>query len=193
MSDSIYVPTSTVDYGAKESSRAMFYVVSRQKFNVLLIATVGLYQLYWFYKNWDLYRKSTPHESESGSNIWPVPRGIFAIFFTHQLFREIKAHGIDDPAVAEWDVEGHATLTVIIMVVSNLVDRLANKTIGSPYTDYLALLLLAPMLMLLLKAQPMINAACGDPSGQGNSKFTAANYVWFALGALFWALVFYGM
>lgn len=34
----------------------MFYVVSKRKFTILFLSTIGLYYLYWFYKNWDRYQ-----------------------------------------------------------------------------------------------------------------------------------------
>lgn len=166
-----------------------FYVVSRKKLAILFIATAGLYGIYWFYKNWRNYKF---HPSGDRS-IWPVPRAIFSIFFTHALFREIKANGHDKPVLAEWNNESHATKLVLTMIVSSVLDRLSYRSIGSPYTDFASLVILAPWLTQLLSAQHMINAGCGDPDGASNSRLTNANYVWIVLGVIFWILVIVGI
>jgi len=163
-----------------------FYVVSRKKLAILYLATLGLYGVYWFYKNWSNYKNCSSDKFNVDRSIWPVARGIFSIFFTHALFREIKAYGRDKAALAEWNNESLATLLVLFMISGNVLDRLSARSIGSPYTDIASLLIMAPLLGLLLSAQHMINVGCGDPDGKSNSRLTNANYVWIALGLIFW-------
>lgn len=170
-----------------------FYIVSRKKLAILYIATLGMYAVYWFYKNWSNYKNRISDNFDDDRSIWPVPRGIFAIFFTHALFREVKAYGHDKETVAEWNNESQATKLVLTMIVSNVLDRLSYRSIGSPYTDVVAFLILAPLLAQFLSAQQMINASCGDPNGESNSRFTNANYAWIVLGLLIWMLVIFGI
>jgi hypothetical protein len=56
-----------------------FYCVSPAKLSILSFATIGLYELYWFYRNWALIR------ARSGRDISPFWRGVFAIFYCHAL------------------------------------------------------------------------------------------------------------
>lgn len=170
-----------------------FYIVSRKKLAILFIATLGMYTVYWFYKNWSNYKNRISDNFGDDRSIWPVPRGIFAIFFTHALFREVKAYGHDKATVAEWNNESQATKLVLTMIVSNVLDRLSYRSIGSPYTDVASLLILAPLLAQVLSAQQMINVSCGDPNGESNSRFTNANYAWIVLGLLIWILVIFGI
>lgn len=167
-----------------------FYVVSRKKLAVLFMATVGLYSVYWFYKNWSNYKQRAVEDAKVDRSIWPVPRGIFAIFFTHALFQDIKYHGRDKAALARWDNKALATKLVATMIVSNIVDRLSYRGIGSPFTDIASLLILVPLLTQFLNAQQMINAACDDPDGESNSRFTEANYAWIVVGVLYWSVIF---
>lgn len=193
MPDSTLVPTAD-DAGAIDVNDApMFFVVSKPKFAVLYLATFGLYAFYWFFKNWDRYKDKWPYASERGSTIWPVPRAIFSIFFVHALFREVKAYGGDKPAVAAWRNNLHASLLVLLLLVSNILDRAAGRSIGSPYTDYLSLAMMAPLLIEFLRAQDRINISCGAPDGATNSRFSKANYAWIAVGALFWFFVINGI
>jgi hypothetical protein len=163
-----------------------FYVVARKKLAILYIATLGLYGVYWFYKNWSNYKNCSSDKLNVDRSIWPVARGIFSIFFTHALFREIKAYGRRKAALAAWNNESLATQLVLFMIAGNVLDRLSARSIGSPYTDIASLLIMAPLLGLLLSAQHMINVGCGDPDGESNSRLTNANYVWIAIGLIFW-------
>jgi hypothetical protein len=170
-----------------------FYVVSRKKLAILYMATLGLYGVYWFYKNWSNYKHRTSDNSDFDRSIWPVARGIFSIFFTHALFREVKAYGRDKAKVAEWVNESQATMLVLLMFVANVLDRLSFRSVGSPYSDLASLVILIPVLSQLLGAQDMINTSCGDPDGTSNSRFTKANYAWIVVGLLIWVMAIVGM
>jgi hypothetical protein len=56
-----------------------FYCVSPMKFSILSLATLGLYELFWFYKNWVLIKART------GGSIRPFWRACFAPIFCHPL------------------------------------------------------------------------------------------------------------
>lgn len=70
MSDNLYAPpqaelvtpSPTVELQA-------FYVVSQRKFLTLFILTLGIYQLFWAYKNWQQFKLA------NGGDIWPVGPG----------------------------------------------------------------------------------------------------------------------
>lgn len=164
----------------------------RKEAGILYVATFGLYGVYWFYKNWINYKNSSADRFNVDRSIWPAPRGLFAIFFTHALFREIKAYGRDKAALAEWNNESVATQLVLFMIAANVLDRLSARSIGSPYTDIASLVIIAPLLGLLLSAQRMINVACDDPDGKSNSRLTNANYAWIVLGVIFWVFAIVG-
>lgn len=178
---------------ASADGAPMFYVVSLRKFTVLFVATLSLYLIYWFYKNWDLYKDRCPYASEVGSTVWPVPRAVFSVFFVHALFREVKAYGRDHPVVAAWRNNWHATTVVIILLLSTALDRASAHGLGSPTTDIASLVIILPLLIELRKAQAMINASCNDPEGSGNSSFTRANYAWIGAGVVFWVLIVIGI
>lgn len=171
----------------------MFYVVSLRKFTVLFLATLSLYSIYWFYKNWDLYKDKWPFASEVGSTVWPVPRAMFSIFFVHALFREVKAYGRDNAVVAAWRNNWHATVVVILMLVSSVLDRASAHGMWSPASDIASFVVILPLVIEFRKAQAMINASCNDPEGSSNSSFTKANYAWIGAGIVFWVLVVIGI
>lgn len=159
-----------------------FYVVSPSKFALLFVSTAGFYALYWFYRNWRQYRDA------SGEDLWPLPRTVFQIFFVHGLFQRINDAVFRADASVSWNHQTHATWMVLLMVSVKLLDRLPVVA-GSG----LSLLLLLPLLMGWLKAQRMINLACGDVSGASNQSLSGANWAWMVFGWLFWGLVLLGM
>ncbi|HET6900524.1 MAG TPA: DUF4339 domain-containing protein, partial [Vicinamibacteria bacterium] len=59
-----------------------WFLVGEVKLALMVVATLGLYQLYWFYKQWDRVR-------DAGESVAPVPRSIFSIVFCYSLFRRI--------------------------------------------------------------------------------------------------------
>jgi len=94
--------------------------------------------------------------------------------------------------LAKWNNESHATKLVLLSIVSNVLDRLGYRSIGSPCTDLASLLILAPLLTQYFGAQHMVDASCGDPDGESNSRFINASYAWIVLGLALWVLVYLG-
>ncbi|QXI40095.1 hypothetical protein [Pseudomonas xantholysinigenes] len=186
MSDTFYnAPQPALT--TQDVEQAPFYVVSRGKFLTLFILTFSLYQLYWAYKNWKQFKLS------SGENLWPVARAIFAIFFTHALYREADARIKRDGRDFKWQPSGLATLFVVGLIVSNIIDSLVRKNIGYPLLDAVSLAMLPVMGWITWLGQQGLNAAAGDPQGQGNARFTALNYVFIVLGAVLLALACFGL
>ena len=172
--------------------RAKLFVVSTRKLAVMYLATLGLYSLYWFYKQWDAYRDSYPYDSSNGK-IWPAARAIFALFYVFPLLKHIKEAAPDQPKVAQWAYLPMAYMMTTLLLVSAVLDRLARRSIGSPVTDIFSILILAPLLGCFISIQDKINAACDDLDGAGNAKFTAANYAWIVCGLVFWGLMIVGL
>lgn len=192
MNDVTAAPDAVLPDIAETVNQTQFYIVSKRKFTVLYLATLGLYGFYWFYKQWSCYKEASAYES-AGAKIWPVARALFAIFFVHSLFREVKQRNQAGSELDGWEHRAHATFLVVLILASNGLDRVSAKSIGSPYTDILSLAILAPLLFFFYKAQVIINISCGDPEGAANSKFTGANYAWIVIGVICWLLVIAGL
>lgn len=185
MTDTSYAPSIEDGHTATPDTSKMFYVVSRRKLAILFIATLGMYGVYWFYKNWAQYRDNRPAEMADGS-IWPVPRAIFLIFFVHSLFGKVQTLGRDKPEVAAWGANGTAWLIVVTYIAMNVADLLERRSIGLPYVGYFGFVGLLLLVLAYRNAQTMINATCGDPEGKSNNQLTGANYVWIVIGLLIW-------
>jgi hypothetical protein len=161
---------------ATDSSRDLpFFPVSAVKLVLMSVATMGIYEIYWFYRNWALYRK------RNGSNIRPFWRAIFSVLFCYSLFSEVRKqaqkHGLDANLAAGF--------LAVVWIVLNVVWRLPD-----PYwmVSFLAVLALLPV----QAAANRVNALV-DPDHDRNGGFSAWNFLGLVIGALLLGLVLLGM
>lgn len=187
MTDNIYAPPQA-DLNAPRSEAAdRFYVVSRSKFFVLFIFSLGLYQIYWSYKNWSQYKASTQLD------IWPVARGIFAIFFVHALYRNVEKSILASGRGCRWDASLWATLFVIVAVLSNVLETLARKNIGGSLLVVLSTFWVFVQVFITWQGQQAINFASGDTEGRSNAHFSPANYLVIVVGGIVWLFALIGI
>ncbi|RCU52538.1 hypothetical protein DU002_00785 [Corallincola holothuriorum] len=164
-----------------------FYVVSPLKFVILFIGTLGFYSIYWFYKHWSLFKK------HNNDNIWPIPRAIFAIFFTHALFGVIDDKYQQGNHPARKSLSFAATVFVVLTILGRLLDKLASNEIVAPLLAYSSLAFIPIICWALLQGQLKANIACNDPAANSNRTLTVFNCLWLFLGALLWFLVIFGL
>lgn len=190
MSENIYAaPEAEVLDTGNESSdgEQQFYVVSPRKFLTLYIATFGIYSIYWHYKNW-AYQKEALN-----LNIWPIPRGIFNLFFVHALFKAADERITSTGKTWEWNPSMLATGWVVLWLADRVLDRLAQSGAISEIASLLGVLAMPLMAYIAYKAQGAFNTAENDPAGERNDQFTAANIVWIIVGLFIWALIGFGV
>ncbi len=158
-----------------------FYVISLKKMIILTFATLGIYVAYWFWKHWNQWKQATD------SNIWPIPRAIFCIFFTHSLFREINEEAEEVTAQDLPALGLFATIFVVIQFVDRAVDKLLLPEEFSLTLDIpILIVFLSLNVWCLWQAQKQANLACNDEDGLSNDNFGIAEYIVIALGVLVW-------
>jgi len=147
-----------------------FFAVSRNKFMVMCLATFGLYELYWFYRNWKRIKERTR------SDIWPVLRAFFALFFTHALLRDVTIAAAESDVRPRFKVQSAAWAFIGLTLLSRLPD---------PFW-FVALLAFVP----LVPVQDTINDIHRRvaPNADTNSGFGLGNWVVIGVGFIFWAL-----
>ena len=69
---------------APGDGRLIFFDVSIAKLVVLSVCSLGIYELYWFYKNWQIIR------ARERSDISPLSRAVFGYFFCYALFKRVR-------------------------------------------------------------------------------------------------------
>ena len=166
----------------EEEEKRPFYLVSLKKFLILYILTFSMYEIYWFYKNWALQKEF--HESK----IWPIPRAIFSVFFTHSLFHRINSSLEEKDESSKWNHAPLATGIVAMALVDRIFDKVVERIIGETPFMFLSMIFVFVGAWLFYQAQQKINIVCDSPEGVENSNITPANIVWIILGSLLWML-----
>jgi hypothetical protein len=151
-----------------DSGSVAFFPVSRTKLLVLSFCTLGLYQYYWFYKNWKIIGART------GEDFWPVPRALFAIFFCYSLFDRVRKH--ESGSASALSAGALATAWIVVTLLYKLPD---------PYW-----LIAFLNVFILLPVQDQMNAVndSAAPKHDPNGRFTAWNWVAVAVGGPFFLM-----
>jgi hypothetical protein len=151
------------------AGEVIFFPVSPLKLFIMSTVTFGLYELYWFYKNWKYIKVWT------GCNLWPFWRAFFGILFCYPCFKAIRevagARGIAIPWSAGW--------LAVVWICLELSWRLPAPLSLLSWLSPLA----------LLQVQYVVNKLNEDsvPGHDPNAKFTAWNIVAIVIGAIFFA------
>jgi hypothetical protein len=70
--------------GRPASGQLIFFDVSIPKLVVLSVCSLGIYELYWFYKNWQIVRV------RERSDISPLWRAALGFFFCYAMFKRVR-------------------------------------------------------------------------------------------------------
>ena len=171
--DTYQAPSAELLDASKLASNAPF-VVSTRKLITLQIFTLGLYSIYWFYKNYKNIKAS------SGEKIWPVPRSIFQVFYTHDLFKRIHTTAKTKGIEVSWSHHMLALAFILLSVFINISDRISVSM------GYIGFMMIPLTAFIMAQVQVSSNGIANDSMGDSNSKFTWANYLWCVLGAIVW-------
>lgn len=109
------------------------------KFLLLSFITVGHFQLYWIYKNWQ-WIKTVQKE-----DIWPIPRTFFANIMNFALFQRIAIEG--DPKHRYSWFSALSIPLAILYLVASMLDRAMLRIPSLP--EWLAIVSLLSVLILV--------------------------------------------
>ena len=165
-----------------QSDRPLFLHISPARLILLSIASMGLYEAYWIYKNWRYIKE------RDGLNISPFWRGVFGVFFCHSLLRRIhedqEARSIQVPAFSPG---GLATGWVILIIIANIVGR-APSIAASIIAAFI------PSFLCLVPVQNYINAVTEKRNpGQKFYGWSSGHIVCLVIGIIIWALLLIGL
>jgi len=153
-------------------SRVGYFPVSSIKLVVMNFCTLGAYQYYWFYKNWQLIKE---RESLDISPFW---RTFFAVMYCFPLFWKIEGSGDVLHLRQSISFSVLAGGWVLFSVLSMLPD---------PYwfVSFLSVVCLVPVQQYI----NLINEQLA-PGHDPNTYFTAWNIVAVVVGGSFFILAF---
>ncbi len=91
LNDTVHGVAPHAPSDAGQGSVPLYFAVSPLKLVVMSVFTFGLYEFYWFYRNWRLV---TDREDPGASRAWNVfsslARAAFTVFFCYTLFMRIQ-------------------------------------------------------------------------------------------------------
>lgn len=160
-----------------QPDKPLFLYISPARLILLSIATLGLYEIYWVYKNWRYIKE------RDGLNISPFWRGVFGIFFCHSLLRRIhedqEARSIQVPAFSPG---GLATGWVILIITANIVGRAPSIVLS-------IISAVIPSFLCLVPVQNYINTITVKRNpGQKFYRWSAGHMVCLVIGIISWVL-----
>lgn len=95
-----------------------YFAISTKRLALFSILTLGVYEVYWFYKNWQAIKKA------EGQKISPFWRAILTVFFCHSLFKKVlesaKSHSYQKLYSPGWLATAYILLIVVADVFSNV-------------------------------------------------------------------------
>jgi hypothetical protein len=153
----------------------LYFPVSKTKLILMSISTLGLYEIYWFYKNWNHIKIRTRQK------IRPFWRAIFSVFYCYSLFKTVQesadAHRGRQEINPGWLAVGYILLSI-------------TYKLPDPFW-VVSLLAFLP----LLPVQGAINSinARVAPAADRNSNFSVKNIFVMIIGSLLLALATLGI
>jgi hypothetical protein len=178
MEENVYAPPKAVvsDVSPNTSNiEVHFFAVSPVKLVGLSVCTLGLYQIYWFYKHWVLIKEhSEPH-------IVPWARAFFGVFWCYSCFEFIR----NDERHLNIEPTLPAGPLAIAFIALSLTWRLPE-----PYSliGFLTPLLLVPVQQHVNRINALI-----APGHDENTHFSAWNWLAVVVGGIFIGLVMVGL
>ena len=129
----------------KDSEQAgeQFYPVPLTKYVLLGAATLGMYQVYWFWRQW---RWVMRHED---AEIIPFWRAFFGVFWLYPLFS--TANGRAVPPLANWIGAAGGAMYLIWTVGTSVADRLVESSLITGI-EFLGVLFTLPTLFAVNRA-----------------------------------------
>ena len=150
------------------------FSVSLSKLVVMSLATFGIYELYWCYKQWEAIRR---RESEKLSPFW---RAFFAPLWGFSLFPRIQRLTANYGVPASWSGAGLALGFFILGAMWRLPD---------PY--WLVSLFSFLPLLVVQRSVNALNAAVA-PAADRNARYSGLNVVVIVIGAILLLLAILG-
>ena len=151
-----------------------FFPTSIKKLTIMSLCTFGIYEIFWFYKNWKFLKQK--HDFK----INPFWRAWFAIFFCHSFFKIVKEYSKQHQLETDYK-PGKLTLAYILLYIFHQIPWPASL---------ISMLTFIP----LLSAQRVINGLNDRlaPGSDINDKFSGWNILVIILALIFWLLVILG-
>jgi hypothetical protein len=93
-----------------------FFPVGSMKLVLMSICTFGIYEIFWFYKNWQIIR------DRDGVSLSPFWRTMFFPIWSFTLFKMIKQKAQSSGISATWSATGLGVAVIVLNAIVRLPD-----------------------------------------------------------------------
>lgn len=155
-----------------------FFTPSTTKFILMSLCTLGIYEVYWFYKNWKCIKKI------NGDDIMPFWRAFFAPIWAYSCFRHMVAVG---ESKSSWDSVEESSLPIGMLAFVYFV-LVWLWRLPDPYAlvSFLSFLPLVPMNSYAMRINARRSGFVPD------DRYSGWNWVGLTLGNLLLLLSVWG-
>lgn len=164
----------------KDKADYLYVPVSR--LIIMNIVSFGFYQAYWIYKNWKCLKE------RDSMNIQPFWRGIFGVFFIHNLLKTIHADSdLNEHKEPVFNPSTQATIWVALVVFSRLADRVLPDA-----ASILSLPLSLGAILCFVPVQRYINEVYEGTIKPPYYGWSVGHIVCIVIGSILWLLTIIG-
>ena len=162
-----------------------YFSIPLRRLAFLSVLTLGLYEIFWFYKNWQAIK------SAEGQKIYPFWRAIFAVFFCYGLFKKVLESAKSHNYRESFSPGGLAAVYICILLVSSGMSKIESYDIGF---NILWLVITVTTFIPLLSVQKAINFNNEKLKGDNVLKpgFSGGEVTLIVIGVIWFILVLIG-
>lgn len=165
-----------------------YFSISLKRLALFTVLTLGLYQVYWFYKNWAAIKKN------ENSKIFPGGRAIVSVLYCYSLFKKVLISAKNHDYQKSYSPGWLAATYIILILLGNTFTKISGKThqatanLDILFSTFFILLSLIPILFV----QKAINFHNEKARGRSdlNRKFSRGEQIITILGLAFFLAIF---
>lgn len=164
-----------------------FYLEPKQLV-ILSIVTLGFYDLYWFYRNWQAVAKGEQVK------LSPAARALFAIFYCYSLFKKVlesaKKHGYVEVYSAKILAGGYILILIASSIISSFSEAEGISDLNYLYISLFWLVFANLTVLPLYFVQKAINYNNSklNPNYQNTPRFGGGEIFFIIVGIILFCL-----
>jgi len=142
-----------------KQNKTLYFTPKTSKLIIMSILTFGIYEAYWFYKNWKVIKENT------NENMMPFFRAFFFVIWAYLFFDTVKREAIKNQIKTNISSGLYAFIYFVLIAISSLADYYL-------FISLLSVLILVPINNLLFE-----NNKNASNTYKEKEKFTIWNWI----------------